>query len=67
MATIKKAKTKKARGVHLKRIFLSTKTILASQAKKAKDTKKNNRYCLLNSKDSKETGKKKRGNKNTNK
>ena len=67
MPTAKNPKTKKSSGVLLKRSSLSTKAILASQAKKAKETKKNSKYCLLNSKASKLKGKKKSGVKNVNK
>ena len=65
MPTTKNPKINKSRGVLLKRSSLSTKAILANQLKKAKETKKNSKYCLLNSNASKLKGKKKSGTKKT--
>jgi len=45
---------------------LSTKIILASQDKKPSETRKNNKYCLLNSNASKEKGSQNKGIKKTN-
>jgi len=67
MAMNKNAKTNISKGERLKRISLSTNTILASQEKKARETRKNSRYCLLNSNASKVKGRKKRGSKKTSK
>ena len=66
MAINKNTRTKMSKGERLNRISLSTNTILASQAKKAKETRKNKRYCLLNSNASKLKGRKNRGIKKTN-
>lgn len=61
IATAKKAKTKISKGERLNLISLSQTTILANQQKNARETKKNNKYCLLYSKASKLKGKKKSG------
>lgn len=61
-----KIRTGTSRGVRRTLISLLIKTNFASQAKNPKETKKNKRYCLLNSYGSKEKGKKKTGNKKTN-
>jgi len=54
-----------SKGVLFNLISLSTRTILASQKNRARDTKKKSRYCLLNSKASKLKGSQKSGSKKT--
>ena len=54
-------------GVFFNLIYFSTKSILVIQTKKASETKKKRRYCLLNSKLSKEKGKKNNGSRKTSK
>ena len=63
---LKNIKTGKSRGVRRHLISLSEIIILASQAQKPKLTKKNSKYCLLNSKTSKENGSQNKGSKKTN-
>ena len=67
IATDRKPKIGRSKGVLLNFNSLLTKTILASQEKNAMETRKSSKYCLLNSNASKLKGKKKIGSKNTNK